>query len=157
MHNPPGLCARVMLQNMTSQHTGGDLPRSCPGAHKEERLASWVEWRMWEKDQLSLERNPLSWREPTLNIHTPGGMCGGTSSSLESWEEPYGESGSKDNRGPNSCEFSGAISSGHWTLWALHLALWSEQVESSQEIRLIVYAQELLFSSFFFMLLMFHN
>ena len=28
---------------------------------------------MWERDQLSLERVPLSWQEPTLNMHTPVG------------------------------------------------------------------------------------
>lgn len=64
---------------------------------------------MWERNQLSLERVPLGWQEALrlTQIHLEA------SSSLEWWEEQYGQSASKDNRAPNSCKFSEAIESGH--------------------------------------------
>lgn len=74
LHNPP---QPPMWEGHSIKHDfpacRGNLPRSCPSAHKEERLTVWVKHRMWERDQLSLEWVSLSWQEPALNIHIPGG------------------------------------------------------------------------------------
>lgn len=64
---------------------------------------------MWERNQLSLERVPLGWQEALHLTQTHLEA----SSSLELWEEPYGQSASKDNRASNSCKYSEAIDSEH--------------------------------------------
>lgn len=100
-------------------------PRSSSSAHKGGRLIIWRKHRMWERNQLSLGRVPLGWQEALRLTQTHLEA----SSSLEWWEELYGQSASEDNRAPNSCQFSEAIESEHWTLSALNIAL--ESVRTS--------------------------
>lgn len=61
--SPP--CGRFMLQNMTCQHAAGTCFKSQEVApvHTMEGGLSSEKNRMWERNQLSLERVPLGWQE----------------------------------------------------------------------------------------------